>query len=117
LRGTKPIDVEVGRVLYHPEAVMLAVEPADALRPIRAAARHATAVAIGENAAPAEPSSAWTPHMTVSYSVADQPADPVITALGKSVPAKHIRIDALSLVVQWGPERLWDWETIGVVEL
>jgi 2'-5' RNA ligase len=117
LRGTNPVEVDLGRVLYHPEAVMLAVEPADKLRPIRAAARRATALAIGVEPPPAEPASAWTPHMTVSYSTADQPADPVIDALGKNVPTKRIAIDALNLVVQWGPERLWDWETIGAVEL
>jgi 2'-5' RNA ligase len=117
LRETKPIEVDLGRVLYHPEAVMLAVEPADKLHPIRAAARHATAVAIGQEAPPEEPASAWTPHMTVSYSTADQPAEPVIDALGKRVPTHRIAIDRLNLVVQWGPERLWDWETVGTIEL
>jgi 2'-5' RNA ligase len=117
LRETKPIEVDLGRVLYHPEAVMLAAEPADKLRPIRAAARRATAVAIGQEAPAKEPASAWTPHMTVSYSTAAQPAEPVIAALGKRVPTQRIAIDKLDLVVQWGPERLWDWETIGTVEL
>ncbi len=117
LRETKPIEVDLGRVLYHPEAVMFALEPADKLRPIRAAARRATAVAVGEEPPSEELTSAWTPHMTVSYSTAAQPAEPIIAALGKSVPTRRIAIDALNLVVQWGPERLWDWETVGTVEL
>jgi hypothetical protein len=117
LRETKPIEVDLGRILYHPEAVMLAVEPTDKLRPIRDAARRATAVAIGQEAPPEESASAWTPHMTVSYSTADQPAEPIISALGKDVPTRRIAIDQLNLVVQWGPERLWDWETVGIVEL
>jgi hypothetical protein len=55
--------------------------------------------------------------MRVSCSTADQPAGPVIAALGKSVPTRRIAIDALQLVAQWGPERSWDWETVGTVEL
>jgi hypothetical protein len=52
-----------------------------------------------------------------SYSTAAQPAEPVIAAPGKRVPTRCIAIDRLSLVVQWGPERLWDRETVGTVKL
>jgi hypothetical protein len=41
-------------------------------------------------------------HVTVAYSAASQPADPIITALGTAVPVGRAVIDAISLVVQWG---------------
>jgi hypothetical protein len=42
LDGTRPISVRVGKILYHSEAITLAVTPASSLAPIRAAATEAT---------------------------------------------------------------------------
>jgi 2'-5' RNA ligase len=115
LRDVEPLDVTLGKVLYHPEAVMLAVEPAERLRAIQTLIRAATASAIGISYEP--PAREWTPHVTVAYSTASQPADPIITALGATVPVSRAVIDTVSLIVQWGPERLWDWEQVGAVQL
>ncbi|MDQ2709941.1 MAG: 2'-5' RNA ligase family protein [Actinomycetota bacterium] len=111
----EPIDVTVTRVLYHPEAVMLAVEPVGRLRRLRDVVLDATATTVGD--LDTLPSSTWVPHMTVAYSTAGQAAAPVIGALGKSVPEQRFVIDSFSLVVQWGPERRWNWESVDVVEL
>src|SRR5437764_13723272 len=42
LAGLPPVQITLGRVLFHPEAIMLAATPAHALTPLRDAARPAT---------------------------------------------------------------------------
>jgi hypothetical protein len=59
----------------------------------------------------------WTPHITVCYSTGYQPAEPVIHALGKSLGAYQTTIDEISLVIQRGAERLWDWHPVGGIRL
>jgi hypothetical protein len=40
---------------------------------------------------------------------------PIISALRMRVPETSIRISALSLVIQDGSERCWNWSTNGIV--
>jgi hypothetical protein len=56
-------------------------------------------------------------HLAISYSTGEQPAAPVIAELGKTVPGCEVTIDQLSLVVQNGPEQLWDWRVTGAARL
>jgi hypothetical protein len=42
---------------------------------------------------------------------------PIIAALGPQPRECHIQISTVSLVIQRGPERLWDWRTVGAVYL
>jgi 2'-5' RNA ligase len=113
----QPINIALGKILYHPEAIMLGVDPQRALDPIldgvRAGTRHAT----GEGGAINGSFSSWTPHITLAYSTTDQPAAPIIDTLGRGLPNCTVLIDAVSLVIQWGPERLWNWETLGTIRL
>lgn len=51
------------------------------------------------------------PHMTLCYSTGKQPAAPVIAELGKTLPTLNVTIRELSLVVQDGPEDLWNWRS------
>jgi 2'-5' RNA ligase len=114
LAGVPPVTVSLGKILYHPEAIMLAVTPVGDLTPIRGAALAATkAVASVE----ADEESGWTPHVTLCYSTTQQPAMPIIPALGKQLPARQIDIDAVSLVIQDGPERAWNWTTVRTIRL
>jgi 2'-5' RNA ligase superfamily len=117
LSKVQPIPVTLGHVLYHPEAIMLAVRPHYALDPILKAVEYATRKATGRDGVGNESLSAWTPHVTVSYSTAEQPAGPIIAALGKELPSCEVRISSVSLVIQQGPERLWDWVPVGTVHL
>ena len=115
LARTPPVTVTLGRVLYHPEAIALRVSPAPALAPVLAAARAATREALGIDAEGwAEE---WAPHLTLCYSTAEQPAAPVIAELGRSLPACEVTIGEMSLVVQDGPEHLWNWRVAGSVPL
>jgi 2'-5' RNA ligase len=108
LAGIPHITVTVGKILYHPEAIMLAAQPAEALQPVLAAAREATQEVIGS---PGRAGSKlpWTPHVTIAYSTAQQPAEPIITALGRSLLERKVQISTITLVNQHGPERSWDW--------
>jgi 2'-5' RNA ligase len=117
LAQTPPVTVTMQRVLYHPEVITLSVTPASALAPVRAAALAAaheipSAEAVGDG-----PEEEWMPHLTLCYSTIQQPAAPVIAALGKTLPARQVTIREMSLVVQEGPEQLWKWRIAGSVGL
>jgi hypothetical protein len=113
-----PATVALGRLIYHPEAIMLAVTPGHVLHPILDAAQSATRKVTGRDGVVNGGSTVgWTPHITLCYSTARQSAEPIIATLGKRLPTYEIMIDALSLVVQRGAERLWDWHPVGTIEL
>jgi len=116
LASTAPIPVTLGRVIYHPEAVMLGIRPEAALNPILEATQEATRAVMGKEGE-INSGATWTPHMTLCYSESDQPAAPIVAALGKELPRCDVTIDRVNLVVQHGPERLWDWEPVGAAEL
>jgi 2'-5' RNA ligase len=111
-----PIQIELSSVLYHPEAIMLGVQPHNALDGVLEAARSATSAITRPNAA-IDTETTWIPHMTLCYSTGRQSSEPIIDALGRRVPVVKIEIDRLSLVIQRGPERLWDWHTVGTAHL
>ena len=113
LHSTKPIGGHIGKILYHAEAITLAVTPAESLMPIRAAAIEATEqVGI---AAAERPD--WIPHVTLCYSTANQPAQPIIDLLGRRLPEREISVRRLSLVIQDGPEREWNWTTVSTIHI
>ncbi|WP_433243043.1 2'-5' RNA ligase family protein [Actinomadura nitritigenes] len=107
-----PVPVTLGRILYHPEAIILAIRPTEALEQVRAAIQAATLKVTGREGH-TEGSAQWLPHMTIAYSETDQPAQPIINALGRELPNREITVNAVSLVVQQGAERLWDWHPVG----
>jgi hypothetical protein len=91
----RTVPVTLQRVYYHPEAIALVMSPASALAPVLAAAR-----ADGER-------DEWTPP-TLCYGTVQQPAAPVIAEFGKTLSACEVTIREMSLVVQDGPEDLWN---------
>ncbi|WP_021596228.1 2'-5' RNA ligase family protein [Actinomadura welshii] len=115
LAEVPPVDVTLGRIFYHPEAIASEVQPAGPLRQIRKAVQTATLKVTGREGRTEGP--AWTPHMTLAYSETEQPAEPLITALGRELPTSEFTINAVTLVVQQGPERLWDWHPVGQAPL
>ena len=117
LDSVQPIGVTISPVLYHPEAIMLGVTPDGALDPIHRAVRQATLAVTGRTGSVTGPTARWTPHITISYSTGTQPMAPIAVALGHEVPRCDITVRAVSLVIQWGPERLWNWQTVGTANL
>ncbi|MEW2358093.1 2'-5' RNA ligase family protein [Spirillospora sp. NPDC029432] len=117
LADTPPIEVTLGRVLYHPEAVMLGIEPTEDLAPVLLAARSATQQVTGQEGVTTSGPGDWVPHMTLCYSTANQPAKPLIDAIGLTIGHCTVTIDTMTLVVQWGPERQWAWQPMGEVHI
>jgi 2'-5' RNA ligase len=113
LRCVAPMSVTLGRVLYHPEAVVVAARPAEALEPLLHSVQAATHRATGQEGVLAHVP--WSPHITVAYSSAVQPAAPVMAALGKELSPRRITVRTVSLVNQDGPEYLWEWRPIAHV--
>jgi 2'-5' RNA ligase len=101
-----PIQVELGRVFYHPEAVTLAVEPVGVLDPVLDAVRAASAFAGCVGHTDTNP---WQPHISVAYSNGFSPAAPIIAALGRSLPTVQVTIQSVSLVAQMQIGRSWQW--------
>ncbi|MBP2705975.1 2'-5' RNA ligase family protein [Microbispora sp. RL4-1S] len=115
LAEVRPITVTFGRVLYHPEAIAVEARPVAVLAPMLDAVRAATRAATGRDGElGADP---WIPHVTVAYSSAEQPAAPVIAALGRHLPDCEVTIRGISLVLQDGPEYLWAWRPRAEVPL
>ena len=89
---------------------MLAVKPERALLTIQHAVQTATRAATGIHHREGD-SPGWIPHITVCYSTAEQAMAPIIAALGSQPRECQIEVSTISLVIQHGPERLWDWRT------
>lgn len=117
LADTGPITIELSRIFYHPEAIVLTADPAEALNPIREAAQRATQSVTGHAGNNDRSSPQWIPHVTLCYSTGTQSAQPIIATLGKRLPSCQVSIDALSLIAQHGTERLWNWSLAGIVPL
>ena len=117
LDSIQPINVTISGVLYHPEAIMLGFTPEGALDPIHRAVQQATLAVTGRTGSVTGPAARWTPHITISYSMGKQPMAPIAVALGHEVPRCDITVRAVSLVIQWGPERLWNWQPVGTANL
>jgi 2'-5' RNA ligase len=117
LSSIAPVSVTLGRVIYHPEGIVLAVSPASALVPVFEAARAATLDVTGNSGVTSTPGPSWIPHVTLCYSTSQQRAAPIIAALGKALPGCEVTIDKLSLVVQRGPALSWDWRPVGTAHL
>ena len=112
LNGMPPQKVTLGRVIYHPEGIMLPMSPAGALAPLFEAAQAATLEVTGTPGVTSTDRPSWVPHVTLCYSISQQSAAPVIAALGKTLPSREITIDKLSLVIQHGQALSWDWRPI-----
>ena len=80
------------------------------------AARSATDQVTGARPPEGQPAR-WRPHITICYSTSSQPATPIIDALGTRLPGYDIDTSALSLVIQHGLERAWDWSIVSTIRL
>jgi 2'-5' RNA ligase len=114
LSGVAPIAVRLGRILYHPQAVMLAIEPLGALEPVLDVVRTATRASGHEGHAATNP---WVPHVSVAYSNGSGPAAPVISALGRMLPRVDVKIASVSLVAQIQVGHTWQWRPVAELHL
>jgi 2'-5' RNA ligase len=114
LADVPPITVSLGKIFYYPEVITITVTPGAALAPLRRTAIAATRAA-GRDAS--DKDGEWRPHVTLCYSTSDQPARPIIDALGTALPEKTVTVRRLSLVIQTGSELAWDWTIAGWADL
>jgi 2'-5' RNA ligase len=112
LAHTPPVTITLGRILYHPRAIMLDAGPREALDPVLRAAQEATRLATGRDGVLySEP---WRPHITLAYSNSTGRAKPLIEALGLKLPRQQTEISSISLVSQT-PEQHWTWHPVADV--
>jgi 2'-5' RNA ligase len=112
LKAIPPIPIILGRVYYHPEAVTFPVEPLGALDPVLDAVRAAADSAGCPGHTDTNP---WVPHVSVAYSNGSAPAEPIIAALGRSLPPIQVAIKSVSLVAQTQVGRSWQWKAVAEV--
>jgi 2'-5' RNA ligase len=109
LSSLAPVPVTLGRILYHPQAVTLAVEPSGALTPVLDAVRDATRAGGCNGHLDQDP---WIPHISIAYSHGPGPAAPIIAALGRRLPPAEIAVKSISLVAQTQIGRSWQWRPL-----
>jgi 2'-5' RNA ligase len=113
LAAIPPITITLGRILYHPRAVMLDAGPADpfqsVIEVIETATRNAGCTATLYH-------NPWRPHITLAYSNSSRPADPVIEALGRNLDASTVTIRSISLATQ-SPSQRWTWDHVAELVL
>ncbi len=115
LQRIPPVTFTLGQVLYYPEAITLGARPGDALDAVAVTVRQAAA---STSVRPADVTAPLRiPHVTVAYSTQDQPADPIIAALGRELPECPVTIDAIHLIAQHGAERAWNWQSLARIAL
>jgi 2'-5' RNA ligase len=76
-------DVTIGRMVVHPEAVVMLATPSESLRSLRSSLRNAIADVWGMDAVLDTEGSRdeFVPHVTLAYSRGDEPAAPLIDAV------------------------------------
>ena len=114
LTQVEPFDLEFTEPVITPEAILWAVDPAGP-----AAVRDAIRAAIGDvwTEVP-EPADGFRAHVSIAYSNAVAPADPVQAALD-SVHAEPAtaRVNAAELIVLGRDRRMYEWSTSATVQL
>jgi 2'-5' RNA ligase len=112
LAGVAPIEVGFGRIHYHPQAVVLPVEPVRALDPVLQAVKASAGRAGCDGHTDTDP---WLPHVSIAYPNRAMPAAPVIEALGLRLPPVNVTVRSVSLVSQTQVGRTWRWEPVAEV--
>lgn len=115
LADLPPVTVQLGRVIFHAEGIMLGIEPRQALNPIREGIRDAIAETVSVHQLADEPQ--WTPHVSVAYSHGTGPAAPVIEALAERPAPCPLTVRAVQLVAQLRDGHLYRWDRLATVPL
>ncbi|NMO36720.1 2'-5' RNA ligase family protein [Streptomyces sp. GMY01] len=108
-------DAQLGPAVVDPEAVLLPVQPSDAVVAVRDAIREAIGDVLGTVP---EKADGFRPHVSVAYSAEDGPAGPVIKALSgiRVVPAQA-RISSAELIVIHRDNQMYEWKPFATVPL
>jgi hypothetical protein len=107
--------LEVGKLLFHTEAVVLGIRPPRALDPVRHGIREAVAETVTAHQLDDEPE--WTPHVSIAYSNTEGPAGPILAALRPRPVPRSVVIREVHLVAQVRDSHLYRWEQLTAVPL
>ena len=114
IAGLAPIPVRFDRVRITAEALLLEPRPAEPISVLRRTLRDVTADVLGAAPGRAE----FSPHVSIAYVNADQPAAATVAAVESIRPAPaEVTIDAASLIEQHRDNRMYEWRTIAALPL
>jgi 2'-5' RNA ligase len=116
LAELSPFELVLGPVRVDPEALLLDVEPAEAVRRLRLAIRAGIAEAWGADRVP-EADAPFTPHVSVGYIGADGPAEPFVTVLEASPATGRATVNEAQLIVINRDSRMYTWEPYATARL
>jgi 2'-5' RNA ligase len=107
------VSVEIGPALVDPEVVRLKVQPVDSLAHVRRALRQTiTEIRGPESLMEAD---GWEPHVSVAYSNAVGPMEPIAAALSPELDPAPVEIAEVQLIVLNRDRQLYEWETRAVL--
>lgn len=112
-----PFDVTIGPAVIDPEVVRLRIAPAEPVARVREAIRAGIADVWGGDRVP-EDEAGYIPHVSLAYSSADGPAEPIVraTASIRVEPAKATITEA-QLIFLNRDHREYQWTTYAVSAL
>lgn len=117
LAGLAPFDLTLGPADADPEAVMLQVAPWTPLEQVRAAVRSAIGDVWGHIRVP-DQADGFTPHVSVAYSGADAPAEPLRQRLAEVEPrATTTRVTAVQLIDLNRDAKVYRWSNVATLGL
>ena len=117
LAELQPFRVSIGPPQVDPEGVPMPVKPVEPLREVRLRIRAAIAEVWSADKVPEE-SEGWWPHVTLAYSNAAGPVEPVAEALAAQ-PAltAEVEIAAVSLIELNRDNKQYEWAEVARVGL
>ncbi|MFC0504969.1 2'-5' RNA ligase family protein [Micromonospora costi] len=114
--GMPPLELSLGPVDPDAEGIGLLVRPWDRVEALRATIR--SAIATVWASAP-EPADNFRPHVTLAYSGAPVPTEPIRAQLAKlrHLPVAQVRISEVPLIALRREGRTYRWATVATVRL
>ncbi|MEV8600430.1 2'-5' RNA ligase family protein [Streptomyces griseoviridis] len=115
LAGIAAFDVTLGPdAVVDQEAILLPAQPAEPVHAVRDAIR----AAIGDVVEVPEQADGFRPHVSVAYSAAAGPADPVVHALARSTfTSARACITSAELIVLGRDAQMYEWTSYATVPL
>jgi 2'-5' RNA ligase len=115
--GLAPFTVTIGPAHVDPETIQMPVGPVEPLAELRQAIRSAIGDVWGEGNVP-EPEDGFRPHVSLGYSNAAGPADPVAVALNGRAPlTADVIVSAVSLINLNRDNKAYEWTDVAAVPL
>lgn len=117
LADLSPLVLTFGPAVVFAEAIVLPPTPAEDVSRVRTTLRAAIADVRGDDNVP-ESAGGYRPHVSLAYSTAEQPAEPIVGVLeATAVDAVTITVDKASLIVLGRDEGMYRWRTVDSVAL